>query len=67
MNHPHAGKDLTFEGEVVESRTATNEEIQEMVKWWVEKDAAVVVVTAEKDAVMKVDADADIVINFVKQ
>ena len=25
-------KDLTFEGEVVESRTATNEEIQEMVK-----------------------------------
>ena len=32
LNHPHAGKDLTFEGEVVESRTATNEEIQEMVK-----------------------------------
>ena len=30
-------------------------------------DTAVVVVTAEKDAVMKVDADADIVINFVKQ
>ena len=30
LNHPHAGKDLTFEGEVVESRTATNEEIQEM-------------------------------------
>ena len=22
LNHPHAGKDLTFEGEVVESRTA---------------------------------------------
>ncbi|MDE5677957.1 MAG: FKBP-type peptidyl-prolyl cis-trans isomerase [Phocaeicola sp.] len=32
LNHPHAGKDLTFEGEVVESRIATNEEIQEMVK-----------------------------------
>ena len=31
LNHPHAGKDLTFEGEVVESRTATNEEIQEML------------------------------------
>lgn len=67
LNHPHAGKDLTFEGEVVESRTATNEEIQEMVKWWVEKDAAVVVVTAEVDAVMvvvmKTTVDADIATN----
>ena len=31
LNHPHAGKDLTFEGEVVESRPATNEEIQSML------------------------------------
>ncbi|MCD7926933.1 MAG: FKBP-type peptidyl-prolyl cis-trans isomerase [Bacteroides sp.] len=31
LNHPHAGKDLTFEGEVVESRPATNEEIQGML------------------------------------
>lgn len=31
LNHPHAGKDLTFEGEVVESREATNAEIQEAV------------------------------------
>ena len=29
LNHPHAGKDLTFVGEVTESRPATNEEIQE--------------------------------------
>lgn len=28
LNHPHAGKDLTFEGEVTESRPATNDEIQ---------------------------------------
>ncbi len=28
LNHPLAGSDLTFEGEVVESRPATNEEIQ---------------------------------------
>ena len=28
LNHPHAGKDLTFVGEVVTSRPATNEEIQ---------------------------------------
>ncbi|WP_455674451.1 FKBP-type peptidyl-prolyl cis-trans isomerase [Phocaeicola sp.] len=28
LNHPHAGKDLTFVGEVTESRPATNEEIQ---------------------------------------
>ncbi len=32
LNHPLAGADLIFEGEVVESRPATNEEIQEMVK-----------------------------------
>jgi FKBP-type peptidyl-prolyl cis-trans isomerase SlyD len=31
LNHPFAGKDLTFEGEVVESREASNEEIQDMV------------------------------------
>ncbi len=30
LNHPQAGKDLTFEGEVVESRPATNAEMQEM-------------------------------------
>ena len=28
LNHPHAGKDLNFCGEVVTSRPATNEEIQ---------------------------------------
>lgn len=27
LNHPHAGKDLTFEGQVIEMRPATNEEI----------------------------------------
>lgn len=32
MNHPLAGEDLTFAGEVIESRPATNEEIQELVK-----------------------------------
>lgn len=32
LNHPLAGCDLIFEGEVVESRPATNEEIQELVK-----------------------------------
>lgn len=32
MNHPLAGEDLTFVGEVIENRPATNEEIQEMVK-----------------------------------
>jgi len=32
LNHPLAGADLIFEGEVVESRPATNEEIQELVK-----------------------------------
>ncbi len=31
MNHPLAGEDLTFIGEVIESRTATNEEIQGMI------------------------------------
>jgi FKBP-type peptidyl-prolyl cis-trans isomerase SlyD len=30
LNHPLAGKDLTFVGEVTESREATNEEIQQM-------------------------------------
>ena len=28
LNHPHAGKDLTFVGHVVTSREATNEELQ---------------------------------------
>lgn len=32
LNHPLAGADLIFEGEVIESRAATNEEIQEIVK-----------------------------------
>ena len=32
LNHPLAGADLFFEGEVIESRPATNEEIQELVK-----------------------------------
>lgn len=32
MNHPLAGDDLTFAGEVIESRPATNGEIQELVK-----------------------------------
>ena len=31
LNHPHAGKDLTFQGEVVTSRPATTEEIQGML------------------------------------
>ncbi len=31
LNHPHAGKDLTFEGKVIEMREATNKEIQELV------------------------------------
>lgn len=31
MNHPLAGDDLTFVGEIIESRTATNEEIQGMI------------------------------------
>lgn len=31
FNHPLAGKDLTFVGEVTESRPATNEEIQNML------------------------------------
>lgn len=32
FNHPLAGKDLTFKGEVRVSRPATNEEIQQMLK-----------------------------------
>lgn len=32
LNHPLAGYDLVFEGEVMENRPATNEEIQELVK-----------------------------------
>lgn len=32
LNHPLAGAELTFEGEVTESRPATNEEIQELIK-----------------------------------
>ncbi|MDR0892148.1 MAG: FKBP-type peptidyl-prolyl cis-trans isomerase [Mediterranea sp.] len=31
LNHPLAGSDLFFEGEVIENRPATNEEIQELV------------------------------------
>jgi FKBP-type peptidyl-prolyl cis-trans isomerases 2 len=31
LNHPHAGKDLRFVGEVIISREATNDEIKEMV------------------------------------
>ena len=31
LNHPHAGKDLRFVGEVVVSREATNEEMQELL------------------------------------
>ncbi|BEG97757.1 FKBP-type peptidyl-prolyl cis-trans isomerase [Bacteroides sedimenti] len=31
LNHPLAGEDLTFVGEVLESRPATNEEIQGMI------------------------------------
>ena len=31
LNHPHAGKDLIFEGSIIEMREATNQEIQEMV------------------------------------
>lgn len=32
LNHPLAGAALSFEGEILESRPATNEEIQELVK-----------------------------------
>ena len=32
LNHPLAGADLIFEGEIIESRPATNEEIQELIK-----------------------------------
>ena len=31
LNHPHAGKDLNFNGEVVTSRPATTEEIQSLL------------------------------------
>lgn len=31
MNHPHAGKDLTFEGVVKENRVATNKEIESIL------------------------------------
>lgn len=32
LNHPLAGADLVFVGEVIENRAATNEEIQELMK-----------------------------------
>lgn len=32
LNHPLAGADLLFEGEVIENRPATNEELQELLK-----------------------------------
>ncbi|KAA6312577.1 hypothetical protein EZS27_036516, partial [termite gut metagenome] len=31
MNHPLAGEDLTFVGEVVENRAATSKEVQDMI------------------------------------
>lgn len=31
LNHPHAGKDLTFKGEVVEHRDATTAEVEQMI------------------------------------
>lgn len=31
LNHPHAGKDLIFEGSVIESREATNKEVQDIL------------------------------------
>ena len=31
LNHPHAGKDLTFEGTILEMREATNKEVQDIV------------------------------------
>lgn len=31
LNHPLAGKDLNFKGSIIESREATNEEIQNMI------------------------------------
>jgi FKBP-type peptidyl-prolyl cis-trans isomerase SlyD len=31
LNHPHAGKDLMFEGKIIEMRPATNKEIEEIV------------------------------------
>lgn len=32
LNHPLAGKELTFEGQVIENREATNQEVEHMVK-----------------------------------
>lgn len=32
LNHPHAGKDLTFEGKVIEMRDATNKEVEDILK-----------------------------------
>lgn len=32
LNHPHAGKDLIFEGSVIETRPATTEEIEDLKK-----------------------------------
>ncbi len=31
LNHPHAGKDLIFEGKVIEMRDATNQEVTEIL------------------------------------
>ena len=31
LNHPHAGKDLTFEGTIIEMRPATNKEIESLL------------------------------------
>ncbi len=31
LNHPHAGKDLIFEGQVIEMREATNKEVEGML------------------------------------
>ena len=31
LNHPHAGKDLTFEGTITEMREATNKEVEGML------------------------------------
>lgn len=51
MNHPLAGADLTFVGEVIESRPATNEEIQEIVNMMAAAVAAAAVVTVAATAV----------------
>lgn len=60
LNHPLAGADLIFEGEILESRPATNEEIQELVKWWVVvmavvADATAAVMAVATTAVAKAD------------